>query len=59
MHNGIMLRRTCVYLEARDLKALQKIGKKKGGLKVAQMIRLALSEYVQREERDDSGSAEK
>jgi len=54
-----MLRRTCVYLEARDLKALEKIGKKKGGLKVAQMIRLAINDYVQREERDDSGSAEK
>jgi len=25
-----MLKRTCVYLEARDLKALEKIGKKKG-----------------------------
>jgi hypothetical protein len=40
-----MLKRTCVYMDKQQLKLLERIGKKKG-LKLAQMIRLAISEYL-------------
>jgi hypothetical protein len=42
-----MLKRVCVYLDKEALEPLQKIGQKKG-LKLAQMIRLAISDYVER-----------
>ena len=51
------LRRTNVYLQPEDLEELEEIGKRKGGLKLAQMIRLAISEYIARErgtEREES-----
>jgi hypothetical protein len=43
------LKRSNVYLQPEDLEALEEIGKRKGGLKLAQMIRLAISEYIARE----------
>jgi hypothetical protein len=49
MHNRCMLKRTCVYLQPGDLKTLEQIGKQKGGLKLAQMIRLAIGEYIVKE----------
>lgn len=45
-----MLKRTCVYLDTQQLKLLEKIGKKKG-LKLAQMIRLSIAEYLAQERR--------
>jgi hypothetical protein len=44
-----MLKRTNVYLDEQSLKSLAKIGKVKGDLKVAQLIRLAIAEFIQRE----------
>jgi hypothetical protein len=44
------MKRICLYIDADHLKQLTKIGKKKG-LKVAQMIRLAMGEYVENEQR--------
>jgi hypothetical protein len=41
-----MLKRTNVYLDTKVLKDLEAIGKTLGGLKVAQVIRMALSEFV-------------
>jgi hypothetical protein len=56
MHNERMLKRVCVYLDKDTLEPLQKIGLKKG-LKLAQMIRLAISDYVERsKEREQSDS---
>jgi len=46
-----MLTRHNVFLDSKDLKVLATIGQAKGGLKVAQMIRLAIAEYIKREER--------
>ena len=43
-----MLKRYDVYLDQNALKALARIGKTKG-LKLAQMIRLALAEYIEGE----------
>jgi hypothetical protein len=42
------LKRTNVFMSTGDLRTLEKIGKRKG-LKLAQMIRLAISEYIKRE----------
>ena len=57
MHNKSMeakvLKRTCVYKDARDLKTLEHLGKKKGGLKLAQMIRVAIADYLTREQQVD------
>ena len=44
-----MLKRTNVFLDSQSLKALAKIGKDKGGLKTAQMVRIAIAEYIKRE----------
>lgn len=44
-----MLKRTNIFLDTENLKMLAKIGKTKGGLKVAQLIRLAVAEFVERE----------
>jgi hypothetical protein len=41
-----MLKRTNVYLDTKILKELEAIGKTLGGLKVAQVIRMALQEFV-------------
>ena len=38
-----------MYLDADNLKVLKKIGKEKGGLKPAQLIRMAIHEFVKRE----------
>ena len=43
------LKRTNVFLDTDSLKALRGIGKRRGGLKVSQLIRVAISEYIQRE----------
>jgi hypothetical protein len=42
-----MLKRTNVYLDTKVLKALEAIGRP-AGLKTAQVIRVALAEYIQR-----------
>jgi hypothetical protein len=44
-----MLRRTNIFLDAGSLKVLKKIGKDKGGLKIAQLIRMAIHEFIKRE----------
>jgi hypothetical protein len=54
MDNKCMLRRTSIYLDSESLKALKRIGKKKGNLKAAQMVRLAVNEYIAREEQNKS-----
>ena len=41
-----MLKRTNVYLDVKVLKELEAVGKTLGGLKVAQVIRMALSDFV-------------
>jgi len=41
-----MLKRYNVFLDTKILKELEAIGKTMGGLKVAQIIRLALAEFV-------------
>jgi hypothetical protein len=41
-----MLRRYTAWLDTENLRALKKIGRSHGGLKVAQMIRLAIAEYI-------------
>jgi hypothetical protein len=46
-----MLKRTCVYLDTESLKALKAIGRNKGPLKLAQMIRLAIADYIQANKR--------
>ena len=48
-----MLKRTNVYLDLDGLKALKKIGKAKGGLKPAQLIRMAIHEFIKRETETD------
>jgi hypothetical protein len=47
MYDGCMLKRTNVYLDTKVLKALEAIGRPIG-LKTAQVIRMALAEYIQR-----------
>lgn len=47
-----MLKRFNMYLDPKIVKALEKIGKPKG-LKIAQVIRMILSEYVKTHERED------
>ena len=42
------LKRYNVFLDAQSLKALASIGERKG-LKIAQIIRVALSEFISRE----------
>jgi hypothetical protein len=41
-----MLRRYTAWLDIDNLRTLEKIGRSRGGLKIAQMIRLAIAEYV-------------
>jgi hypothetical protein len=43
-----MLKRTNVFLDTKVLKDLEAIGKTLGGLKVAQVVRMALSDFVKR-----------
>ena len=50
-HCVCMLKRTSIYLDTESLKALERIGKCKGNLKAAQMVRIAVAEYIAREER--------
>jgi len=45
------MKRTNVFLDEKNLKHLERIGKAKGGLKVAQLIRVAIQEYIDREAR--------
>jgi len=42
------MKRTNIYLDPAQLKILKRIGKPKG-LKVAQVIRLAISHYIEKE----------
>ena len=44
-----MMKRYNVWLDSDSLKKLAKIGQAKGGLKVAQLIRVAIHEYISRE----------
>jgi hypothetical protein len=44
-----MLRRYIAWLDTENLRALEKIGRSHGGLKIAQMIRLAIAEYIANE----------
>jgi metal-responsive CopG/Arc/MetJ family transcriptional regulator len=46
-----MLKRTSIWLEQKNLHALESLGKKKGGLKPAQLIRVAIQEYLEREQK--------
>ena len=41
-----MLRRYTAWLDTQSLRALKEIGQSHGGLKTAQMIRLAIAEYI-------------
>lgn len=43
------MKRTNIFLDEKNLKRLERIGKAKGGLKVAQIIRIAIQEYIDRE----------
>jgi hypothetical protein len=43
---GRMLRRYTAWLDTENLRALKRIGRSHGGLKIAQMIRLAIAEYI-------------
>jgi metal-responsive CopG/Arc/MetJ family transcriptional regulator len=40
------MKRTSVWLDEQNLKRLERIGKAKGGLKVSQVIRIAIQEYI-------------
>lgn len=46
-----MLKRYNFYLDAKDVRELERIGQRKGGLKLSQMIRLAISEYIRLEKK--------
>ncbi len=46
------MKRTNVWLDEKNLKHLERIGKAKGGLKVSQLIRMAIQEYIDRQERE-------
>lgn len=46
-----MLKRHSVWIDTEELKRLERIGKEKGDLKVAQMIRVAIHDYIKREEK--------
>ena len=47
-----MLKRTSIWLDKKSLGRLERIGKRKGGLKVAQLIRIAIQEYIHKEEQE-------
>jgi hypothetical protein len=46
------MKRTSVWLDPGSLKHLERIGKRKGGLKVSQVIRIAIQEYIDRQARE-------
>lgn len=46
-----MLKRYNVWLDPKTLKELQRIGQQRGNLKTAQVIRIALADFVRREKR--------
>ena len=43
------LKRMSVWLDEKNHKLLEALGKKKGGLKPAQLIRVAIQKYLERE----------
>jgi hypothetical protein len=45
------LSRTNIYLDPAQNKILAQIGAKKGGLKVAQVIRMAIQQFIEREKK--------
>jgi hypothetical protein len=45
-YRGHVLRRYTAWLDTQNLQALKEIGRSHGGLKIAQMIRLAIAEYI-------------
>lgn len=44
-----MMRMISLWMDEKQLKALKALGKEKGGLKVSQLIRLAVAEWVKKE----------
>jgi hypothetical protein len=54
MQRCLDLKRYNVFLDTQSLKALAKIGESKG-LKVAQVIRVAIAEYISRAKKDSHG----
>jgi hypothetical protein len=55
VYNVSMLRRLNIWLDTRDLKRLAALAKRMTpGTKVSQLIRQAISEYLERNERDSS-----
>ena len=50
MYAVAMLKRTNVYLDTKTLKQLEALGRPQG-LKTAQVIRMALAEYIARKKR--------
>jgi metal-responsive CopG/Arc/MetJ family transcriptional regulator len=51
MPNKFKMRRFSVFLDEAALVKLTKIGFAKGGLKPSQLIRLAISDFIDREEK--------
>ena len=45
------MKRTNIYLDPAHTKILAKIGASKGGLKVAQVIRMAIQQFIEREKK--------
>jgi metal-responsive CopG/Arc/MetJ family transcriptional regulator len=43
------MKRTSVWLDEQQTKQLKRIGKKMGNLKVSQVIRMAIAQYLERE----------
>ena len=46
---GWSMKRTNIYLDPAQLKVLAKIGASKGGLKVAQVVRMAIAQFIEKE----------
>jgi hypothetical protein len=44
-----MLRKLNIWVDEQNQRRLEVIGKKKGGLKPAQLVRVAIQEYIDRE----------
>jgi metal-responsive CopG/Arc/MetJ family transcriptional regulator len=44
------MKRTSVWLDEQQIKTLKRIAKQKGSLQVSQCIRMAIAEFIKREE---------
>jgi hypothetical protein len=49
---NMALKRTSVWLDEKNYRVLEALGKKMGGLKPAQLIRIAVQEYVDRKAKE-------